>query len=779
MTEHAWGATPAEWAHWTLVTGLGQDLLPVVSNPNARISPRSTLKTLGKVPSRYDGSGLVVGIANWTKLLANDAQISQWERNSDYGILMQTRHVRAIDVDCDDLARSGAIRARIAQMLGVFPCRGRAGSSRVAVGFTYRGEGLGKRVIKLPGGGAIELLADGQQFVVGGTHPSGGRYFWEGGLPSEFPTIERSALDVCWAALEQEFGDGTGVAAGLETQRGERDRRAIGLGEGGAGGSQTLTDDPAGRPAVSRPKDPVAGWLRARGWVKGISRDGDKLWVSCPWEDWHTADTGESATAWLLAGTGGYVNGHFECKHAHCTGRSDDQFLQAVGFAQSLVGEFEVVANEIGTALYGGQVAEACDVDPTAGWMSDEPGAGLTRTKKGWQATMVNLVRALQTPGWWRMVAYDTFKDAMLWRDWSDEGGAGVWHEWQDTDLTAARIALEIAGFEPMGKEMLRDAVRMVAKKNVFDLAQTWLGGQRWDGVERVGGFFVWALGCADTPYARACGEYLWTALAGRVLVPGVKADMAPILVAEQGSGKSGVPEALAPMPDMYTTMDFAEKDADLGRRMRGRVVAELGELRGLHSRDLRAVKTFMTVREDSWVPKFVEFGTSRPRRFVMIGTTDTDDGFLADDSGNRRWLPIRIGQADIAGIVAAREQLWAEGAALFKQKGVAWKAAEDLAKEEHGDFLITDDWDSLVDKWLDSEREDVDTKGEKLFWKNSKFTSYDVLVGALGLSTKELGRLQSLRVAKILRQRKYKIVVFKDENRKSVKRWYLSTLST
>ena len=60
--EITWGATPDDWHHFDRVLGLGGDLLPVVSNPEAVISPDSTMTALGKTPSRYDSYRQVVGI---------------------------------------------------------------------------------------------------------------------------------------------------------------------------------------------------------------------------------------------------------------------------------------------------------------------------------------------------------------------------------------------------------------------------------------------------------------------------------------------------------------------------------------------------------------------------------------------------------------------------------------------------------------------------------------------------------------------------------------------
>ena len=75
LHSHVYGATPADWAHTRLVVG-DADLLPVVSNPNAVISPQSTMKGLGKTPSLYNGNRQAVGIQKWTQKLATAEDIA-------------------------------------------------------------------------------------------------------------------------------------------------------------------------------------------------------------------------------------------------------------------------------------------------------------------------------------------------------------------------------------------------------------------------------------------------------------------------------------------------------------------------------------------------------------------------------------------------------------------------------------------------------------------------------------------------------------------------------
>lgn len=196
MTNANWGASPEDWHHFDLVLGLGKDLLPVVSNPAAVISPASAMKQLGKTPSRYNGRRHVAGITGWTDRQADAQDLAEWSKEPDYGICIQTRSVRAVDVDVTNADQAADIAAAIRRCHPDLPMRIRSNSSKFLVAFVINFP-LAKRTIKTDHG-IIELLADGQQFVAVGTHPSGARYEWAGGLPNCFPELTLEQLEALW-----------------------------------------------------------------------------------------------------------------------------------------------------------------------------------------------------------------------------------------------------------------------------------------------------------------------------------------------------------------------------------------------------------------------------------------------------------------------------------------------------------------------------------------------------------------------------------------------------
>jgi hypothetical protein len=696
-----YGASPEDWTHFDLVLGLGPDLLPVVSNPLAEVSPDSKMRELGKTPSRYNKDGKVVGIPGWTSHQASDADIARWSREGDLGICLQTRTVRALDIDVPDLGLAGAIvgfiQSRLAQQL---PVRMRANSGKVLLAFTLPGQ-MPKRKMVVEGG-MIEFLATGQQFVAVGTHPSGARYEWAGGvaggMPSAFPELDAAEFEALWAALAERFAVEPVEQGALSMRR---------------------------RGATVAAADAMADWLTEQDLVLGRDRDGALL-IECPWAHDHTTgEAGDGSTVYFPAGTNGYEQGHFKCLHGHCAGRTDGDFEHALGYLDE---DFQAV------------VAQPDEPLPMPAFKRD--------TKGRIEATIGNVVMALTRPDVCAMqIKYDEFRDEIMWAP----DGSDQWATFTDSDYSRLRIRIERSGFKPVGRELIRDAVLLVADEHPFDSARAWLDQIAWDGTPRVERFLASYFGAADTEYTRAVSVYLWTALAGRVITPGVKADMVPILVGGQGVGKSTGVAAMVPANDFFTEVSFHEKEDDLARRMRGRLLGEIGELRGLHTKELESIKAFITRTHESWVPKYREFAVNFPRRIVFVGTTNKDE-FLADETGNRRWLPVTVGQVDVEAIRADRLQLWAEARELYALLGVQYRDAETLAAGVHEHHTISDPWEDAVGRWLD---EPDQISGE--FPRTREFLRVgDVLREALNMEVKHVKKYEEMRMGNVLRAFSY-----------------------
>lgn len=380
-------------------------------------------------------------------------------------------------------------------------------------------------------------------------------------------------------------------------------------------------------------------------------------------------------------------------------------------------------------------------------------------------AVIENVVIGLENPNEVEVdIRFDEFRaEIMLAR-----AGSGEWRTLTDADYTRLQIRLEQIGFKKLSKEMMRDAVWLVADDHRFDSAVEWINTLQHDGVARIEMFLHRYMNVPDTPYTRAVSRYMWTALAGRVMAPGCEAPMVPVFIGGQGAGKTRSVKALAPAIDFYTELNLADRDADASRVMRGRLVLELGELRGLHTRDSESIKAFISRTHENWVPKFKEFSTQFARRFLFFGTTNQEE-FLADETGERRWLPVRVGRCDVAAIARDCLQLWAEARDVFDLAGIDWQDAETLAADVHHEHKISDPWAPVVQTWLDTPEE---FDGEDATPARREFLQvHHVLIGALRMDAKQIGKREEMRVGKVLQSLGY-VRATKRVNGKPAKVW-------
>ncbi|TXL63555.1 VapE domain-containing protein [Zeimonas arvi] len=375
------------------------------------------------------------------------------------------------------------------------------------------------------------------------------------------------------------------------------------------------------------------------------------------------------------------------------------------------------------------------------------PSAIAYNDKRRALATAPNVALACQSPDMIGcVIGFDSFRDELML---SHDGGQN-WASFRDEHYAQIEVRLvNEHRFMPIPMELLRRQVYAAGQHNSFDSAQKWLESlPPWDGVPRVDRFCATYLGAEDREYTGAVSAFLWTAAAGRVMVPGIKVDMVPVLVGAQGARKSSSIAAISPSPDFFNEIAFDTKDADLSRKLKGLLVGELAELRGLGTKEIEAIKNFITQRHETWTPKFKEIPVRFARRCVFIGSTN-EEQFLADKTGERRWLPVTVGECRPDLVERDRLQLWAEGLARFRANGIEWQRAEQLAAGEHEAYKAPDLWEDRIVSFLDTAGLDGVRPGDR------PFTMTQILVSALGIDVADatkVKRADENRVGKILR---------------------------
>lgn len=262
-----------------------------------------------------------------------------------------------------------------------------------------------------------------------------------------------------------------------------------------------------------------------------------------------------------------------------------------------------------------------------------------------------------------------------------------------DERLAEIRFTVAYAsnGKEP-SKEKIADAVALIGERRAYHPVRDYLNSLQWDGIGRLNGWLAEYFGVEDTPLNRALGRKILCAAVRRVLQPGCKFDAMLVLQGAQDLGKSSAIRALSHDPAWFT--DQLEVGADPKvtiEKTAGAWIVEMPELDGLGRRDTNRVKSFITTTHDRARLAYSRYAATRARQFVLFGTTN-ESHYLTDTTGNRRFWIVRVRKADAAGIVADRDQLWAEAVQAQPAENLwlddgALKSAAAVVAREASDF--------------------------------------------------------------------------------------------
>ena len=230
-----------------------------------------------------------------------------------------------------------------------------------------------------------------------------------------------------------------------------------------------------------------------------------------------------------------------------------------------------------------------------------------------------------------------------------------------------------------------------------------------WDGVPRVDTLLIDYLGAEDNAYIRAVSRKTLCAAYRRVYEPGVKFDYMPVLNGAQGIGKSTFIANLGMewFSDSLNLSDMNDKTA--AEKLQGYWIIEIGELAGMKKADLDKVKAFISRVDDKYRASFGRRVTPHPRQCVFFGTTNSENGYLRDITGNRRFWNVKAtGEGKYKPWQMTPEivqQIWAETAVLAKagEKLYLPPELEAYAQKEQRAAMEQDDREGLVLEYLDT----------------------------------------------------------------------------
>jgi predicted P-loop ATPase len=173
--------------------------------------------------------------------------------------------------------------------------------------------------------------------------------------------------------------------------------------------------------------------------------------------------------------------------------------------------------------------------------------------------------------------------------------------------------------------------------------------------------------------------------------------------------------------------------------QLSGAWLIEISELDAMSRADAGRIKAFISRTTDRFRPPYGSRVIEQPRSCVFWGTTNSD-GYLRDDTGGRRFWPVKIGQIDVEGLRAVREQLWAEAQHAYDNGEEWWFQNLDVqtaAAEQQRARYEGDPWDAIIGKYVAS---------------RTFITIPEILTEVVKLPTGQWEQREQIRVSRCLR---------------------------
>lgn len=369
----------------------------------------------------------------------------------------------------------------------------------------------------------------------------------------------------------------------------------------------------------------------------------------------------------------------------------------------------------------------------TGGTRQERPEWHKLCQRKGGKGEILNNVHnaliALRD-GYGGMLAFDEMAMRVMLKALPGELAFDEMRQITDTDETIIQNSIQAGGFPMLGKQVLSQAIALVALDASYHPVRDWLKGlaKQWDGVPRTATWLANYLGSKQDPdYLKLAGQFFLLAMVARVMEPGCQSDHMMMLEGPQGIYKSKACGVLAGewfsenLPSL-----LHEKDVSI--HIAGKWLIEVPELHALPLKSIEKVKAFISRRVERYVPKFMNHDKAQPRQCVFVGTTNSDQ-YLHDDE-NRRFWSIRCGKIDIDGLERDREQLFAETMVLWWALGRRderrwWPKGEaeiSLFEKEQEERRLMDPLEEAIRKFFD------DPKNREVDRIDSDFVRFEIM---------------------------------------------------
>jgi predicted P-loop ATPase len=194
----------------------------------------------------------------------------------------------------------------------------------------------------------------------------------------------------------------------------------------------------------------------------------------------------------------------------------------------------------------------------------------------------------------------------------------------------------------------------------------------------------------------------------------------------------------------------------DVSQHLRGKWFIEVSEMHAMSRAEAALLKAFISRTEERYRPSYGRREVIEPRQCVFMGTTNKDV-YLRDETGGRRFWPIKAGLIQIERLARDRDQLFAEAVARYRE-GARWWPDRDFEREyivpEQAARYEADAWEETIATYLKTQ---------------TKVTVGQVARDGLFIDTPKIGTADQRRISAALEQLRWARLPVDSEG----KRWW------
>jgi predicted P-loop ATPase len=307
-----------------------------------------------------------------------------------------------------------------------------------------------------------------------------------------------------------------------------------------------------------------------------------------------------------------------------------------------------------------------------------------------------------------------------------------------DVDVACIKKLLQQHGLKRIGSESVREAVAIIAQRYCFHPVREYLIDLVWDRAPRVESLFSAYFGAERSPHVDAVSRMFLISMVARIFEPGCKADHLPVIEGRQGEYKSTACRILAGQWFSDNLPDVSEKDAS--QHLRGKWLIEVAEMHAMSRADATVLKSFISRQEERYRPSHARLEVHEPRQCIFIGTTNKDT-YLRDETGGRRFWPVKCGKINLVILERDRDQLFAEAVHMYRNDANWWPDKDfeftHIAPQQEARYEA-DAWEGKIATYLDTTTITRTTIG-------------DVARFALGFETRNINTTDQRRITAVM----------------------------